>query len=438
MTAKGRKAKVRALAKRPGTPGEKAAAEAALLRIGAAALGSFGPVAPRVTRLTDALAKQLPAPATGNTITWDDLVAGFGVRVTAGAARSFVFNYRVKGSGQQRRVTIGSCADWATGAARAEAKRLRVLVDGGADPRGDHEDSRDAPTVSELIERFEREVLPRRKPNTIRSYTGMLKKHVRPFFGKFTKAADVEFADIDKLHQEITATGSKYAANRTVSMLSKIFSMAIKWKMRPDNPCKGVERNPESKRKRYMSGDELARLTKELVETPDKQFVGIVMLLVLTGARRGEVMSMRWDALQLVEGGSIWTKQSSETKQKRDHIVPLSEPVRQLLATIATTERNAEWVFPSDSKCGHIVEIKKSWRALLDRAGIEKLRVHDLRHSFASQLASSGASLALIGSLLGHSSPVTTARYAHLFDNVQREAAERVGKIVGDSNGNGG
>jgi integrase len=427
---KGRKAKVLALAVRPGTPGEGKAAEAALVRIGDTA------ILPRTTRLTDAAIKRLPLPAAGNVITWDDDVAGFGCRVTAAGARSFVFNYRVKGSGQQRRVTIGSVGDWSTGAARGEAKRLRRLVDSGADPRGDHEESRDAPTMAELIGKFESEYLPRKRPSTIRSYKGMLDKHIKPFFGKFTKVSEIEFADVDKLHFTVTATGSRYVANRCVSLLSRIFSLAIRWQMRADNPARGVERNPESKRRRYLSGDELARLTKALTETDDKQFVNVVMTLVLTGARRGEVFSMRWDALHLAKGKAVWSKPSSETKQKRDHTVVLSEPVRLLLASI---ERDGDFVFPSNGGTGHITEIKKSWKVLLARAGIKSLRVHDLRHSFASQLVNSGASLALIGSMLGHASPVTTSRYAHLYDETQREAAERVGKIVGDaSNGNGG
>jgi integrase len=427
-TMKGRKAKVQALAARPGTSGEGRAAEAALVRIGDTA------ISPRTARLTDAAIKRLPLPAAGNVITWDDDVAGFGCRVTAAGFRSFVFNYRVRGSGQQRRITIGSVGDWSTGAARNEARRLRRLVDNGADPRGDHEESRDAPTMAELLDRFETEYLPRKRPTTIRTYQGMLDKHLKPFFGRFTKAADVAYEDVDRLHREITATGSRYVANRCVSLLSRIFSLAIRWKMRSDNPARGIERNTEAKRKRYLSGDELARLTKALAETDDKQFVNIVMTLLLTGARRGEVLSMRWDALHLAEGKAVWSKPSSETKQKRDHTVVLSEPVRLLLASI---ERDGDFVFPGDGGAGHITEIKKSWKVLLDRAGIERLRLHDLRHSFASQLVNSGASLALIGSMLGHASPVTTSRYAHLYDETQREAAERVGKIVSEANGNG-
>jgi integrase len=170
-------------------------------------------------------------------------------------------------------------------------------------------------------------------------------------------------------------------------------------------------------------------LTKALAATPDRQFATIIGLLILTGARRTEVLSMRWDALSLVKGKAVWTKLGSTTKQRTDHVAPLSEAARQLLIGI---KRRGEFVFPSDGKARHIVEVKKGWAGLIARARIKNLRLHDVRHSFASQLASSGASLALIGSLLGHSSPTTTSRYAHLFDDVQREAVERVGAIVGN------
>ena len=287
--------------------------------------------------------------------------------------------------------------------------------------------------MADLIVRYETEQLPRKRASTIRAYKGLLDKHIRPHFGKHTKVADVAFNDIDKLHAKVTATGSTYVANRCVAVCSRMFSFAIRWEWRTDNPCRGIERNPESKRKRYLTGDELKRLTKALAETPDKQFVNIIMLLILTGARRGEVLSMRWADLTLAKDKGVWTKLGSTTKQKTDHVVPLSAPACQLLTKI---KKRGEFVFPStDNASGHIIEIKNGWAALCERAGIEGLRVHDLRHSFASQLVSSGASLPLIGALLGHSNPNTTARYAHLFDDPQRAAVEKVGAIVDATRG---
>jgi integrase len=135
---------------------------------------------------------------------------------------------------------------------------------------------------------------------------------------------------------------------------------------------------------------------------------------------------MRFDNLDLDRG--IWSKPGSTTKQKSDHEVPLSALVIQLLRGIETC---SEYVFPSNTKTGHVIDIQRPWVSLCKSAGISGLRVHDLRHSFASQLVNSGASLPLIGALLGHSNPTTTARYSHLFDDPQRAAVERISELVG-------
>jgi integrase len=378
-------------------------------------------------RLTDAGIKRLRAPRAGNKITYDSDVAGFGIRVTAAGARSFVFNYRTR-SGRERRHTVGSHPDWRTTGAREEARRLRRLVDEGGDPLADIEAERDAPTVAELCDRFELEHLPRKRPGTAADYRRMLRNHIRPHFGQHTKVADVDFSHIDALHRKISKAGYKHRANRVVAVLSKMFALAMRWKLRSDNPCKGIERNQEGKRKRYLSGDELVRLTTALAGHPDRQAADIVRMLLLTGARRGEVLTAKWADIDL--GAGTWSKPASTTKQAADHVVPLSAPARQLLSAIAGKGPVATYVFPSHGAAGHRTTIKRNWRQITKAAEIAGLRIHDLRHSFASQLASGGASLPLIGALLGHSNPVTTARYAHLYDDPQRAAVERVGAAV--------
>jgi integrase len=378
-------------------------------------------------RLTDATIKRLPAPIKGNKITYDSEVPGLGIRVTAAGARSFILNYRTR-SGRERRFTIGNHPDWRATEAREEARRLRRLVDEGGDPLAAIEAERAAPTMAELCNRFEQEHLLRKRPGTAADYRRMLRNHIRPYFGNHTKMADVTFADIDRLHRKISNAGHPRRANTTVAVLSKMFSLAIRWGMRNNNPCKGIERNPEIKRKRYLSGNELKRLTAALAQYPDQRSANIVRMLLLTGARRGEVLSMRWADVDLTTG--IWSKPASSTKQGTDHVVPLSAPARQLLSQIReqqTAKSFGEHVFPGNGSSSHIVEIKRFWRRLTKVAGINNLRIHDLRHSFASQLASSGSSLPLIGALLGHNNPVTTHRYAHLFDDPQRAAVERVG-----------
>ncbi|MER8655261.1 tyrosine-type recombinase/integrase [Mesorhizobium sp. M0847] len=406
-------------------------------------------------KLSDAEIKRLPTPATGNKITYDDDVKGFGVRVTKAGARSFILNYRTR-SGLERRYTIGSFPDWKSGPAREEAKRLKQQIDVGADPMGDVAATRDAKTVADLCDRFEEEHLTKKRASTSRDYKALIKNHVMPAL-KNKKVADVEFSDIDELHRKISK-GAPYLANRTVAVLSKMFGLAIKWRWRADNPAKGIERNDEQKRHRYLSVAELASLTKALAEHEDQQAANIVRLLLLTGARRGEVQAAKWDQFDIKDG--VWTKPGSTTKQKTLHRVPLSAPARQLLVGIHTAaekiaaKRGADmspYVFPGRGS-PHRIEIKKAWRELCLAAGIvqaavttdsrgrERItltptaRLHDLRHTYASVLASAGLSLPIIGALLGHTQPATTARYAHLMDDPLRQATERVAAILAPAN----
>jgi integrase len=199
--------------------------------------------------------------------------------------------------------------------------------------------------------------------------------------------------------------------------------------MRSDNPAQGIERNPEAKRKRYLKPDELARLMAALAKHGDQQAANIIRLLLLTGARSGEVLGARWDQFDLTTG--VWTKPAATTKQAIEHEVPLSAAARQLLSELyADRDPAAEYVFPGRSGVSHRVDLKRAWPAILKAAGITGLRVHDLRHSYASMLVSGGQSLPTIGALLGHTQPSTTARYAHLFDEVTRKATDTVGAIV--------
>lgn len=377
-------------------------------------------------RLTDVIVKRLPLPAAGNAVTWDTLVAGFGARVTAAGHRAFVIDYRNR-AGRKRRYTIGTFPDWSVSGAREEARRLKRDIDAGGDPLADIATERGAPTGDDLIWRFLEEHVSRKRPSTQADYRIAIERHIRPAIGN-KKVAEVAWNDVDALHRKLTKKGKPTQANRVVAVVSKMFALAVRWRMRPDNPAKGIERNPETKRKRYATPAELQRLMSALDQHPDPQGANIFRLCLLTGCRSHEAMSARWDAIDL--DGGIWTKPGATTKQRTDHVAPLSAPARQLLATLRR-QTNSEWVFPApDSSTGHRVTIAKSWRLLCKTANITGLHIHDLRHSFASQLASSGASLPLIGALLGHTQAQTTARYAHLFDDPQREAVERVGRIL--------
>lgn len=377
--------------------------------------------------LTDASVKRLPFPATGNKITYDDKVKGFGVRITAAGSRAFILNYRTR-AGIERRYTIGAFPEWTTTAARIEAGELKKRVDRGDDPMAEHQADRAAKTVTDLADRFKEEHLPKKRPATVRMYTALVDGEILPAMRNL-KVADVTFSDVDGLHRKITKRGAAYQANRAVAVLSKMFSLAIRWGWRLDNPARGIERNQETKRRRYLSAEELGRLTEALAKHEDRQAVDIIRLLLLTGARRGEVQSMRWENLDLVAG--VWTKPGATTKQTTEHRVPLSEAARQLLANLrAEADDDTEFVFPGRGGEAHRVELKGDWATLCRNAKIKGARLHDLRHTYASILASSGLSLPIIGALLGHTQPATTARYAHLFDDPLRSATERAGAVL--------
>lgn len=382
------------------------------------------------SKLTDGLVKRLDPPTTGNRIEYDTDVKGFGARVTAAGAKSFILNYRTR-SGRERRFTIGQFPAWQTTAARIEAKELRKLVDQGGDPLAEIQSQREAPTVADLCERYRTDHLPKKRATSQVDDKSMIEGRILPAL-RHRKVAEVSFSDIDALHRSISAA-HPYRANRVVALLSKMFALAIRWGWRTDNPAKGIERNQEVKRTRYLDAGELERLTAALADHPDRQAANIIRLLLLTGARRGEVQGARWDQFDLTKG--VWTKPGATTKQKTDHRVPLSGPARQLLADLyAARAEGAEHVFPGRG-AAHRVELKNDWKALCKAAGIANARLHDLRHTYASMLASANISLPTIGALLGHTQPQTTARYAHLFDDPLRIATERVGAIVSEKRG---
>lgn len=401
-------------------------------------------------RLTDGIVKSLPAPEYSNKIYYDSDIKGFGCRVTSAGARSFVLNYRTR-NGRERRYTIGRFPDWKTTAARREAGDLKASIKGGGDPLADLATDRDAPTVADLCARYEEEHLPKKRASSQRNDRAMIKRVILPIL-KHKQVRTITFADVEGLHRRITQRGTPQSANRMVALLSKMFTLAIRWEWRADNPAKGVERNPEVKRQRYLTGKELKELTRALALCADQQATNIIRLLLLTGARRGEVLSAQWNQFDLSVG--TWVKPAATTKQKADHRIPLSAAALELLSRLREqSDDDAVFVFPGRMG-GHRQEIRKAWTEVCEDAGIvttksitdaegnehiitkPSARLHDLRHTYASILASEGMSLPIIGALLGHTQPQTTARYAHLFDDPLRHATERVGAIVtGQSSG---
>jgi integrase len=368
----------------------------------------------------------LPTPERGAKVYYEEGGEGFGVRVTAKGVRSFVVDYRTR-AGQKRRYTIGRCKDWSVNTAREKAKAVLFGAKKGEDPIQERSDEREAPTVATLAGRYIEEHLPSKRPSSQHDDKAMIAAYILPAL-KNVKVADVDFSRVSKLHRDITRDGKPYRANRVLALLSKMFSLANRWRVCTENPCKGVQKNTEEPRERYLEPDELERLMKVLVEYPDRQAANAIMLLLLTGARKSEVVRAPWSEFDLTKG--IWAKPSSHTKQKRAHRVPLNPAALELLKAIKNDLPDAEYVFPGRIKGKPRDSVEGAWRKIRSAAGLEDVRLHDLRHTYASLLISDGVSLPIIGRLLGHTQAQTTMRYAHLADEPLREATNRVGKRI--------
>ena len=308
--------------------------------------------------------------------------------------------------------------------AKEIARGVLADVVRGADPVEQRKTHLQAPTMQELSERYVAEHAElKKRASSIKNDRSYLERHILPRF-KSKKVREISPADVQALHNALADT--PYQANRVLALLSKLFSLAVRWEMRPDNPAKGIEKFHEEKRRRWLSDQELARLTAALADHPNQVLSDAIRLQLLTGARIGEVLTATWADFDLERG--VWTKPSHHTKQKRTEHLPLSNAAQDLLAAIQTTRGNQKYLFENPASQKPYKDIKRFWSSITATANLDDYRIHDNRHTHASHLVSSGMSLAIVGRLLGHTNPLTTQRYAHLADDPLREAAEVMGQ----------
>jgi integrase len=397
-------------------------------------------------KLTQKIIDKLKHPAAGNRILYDSEIPGFGVRITSAGVLSFILNYRVHG--RERRCTIGRYPELTATAARERALQLRGRILDGHDPLEERKQDRTQPTLGELAtEYLERYAEKNKRPSSVRNDKAMIDGIVRPRLGALRLKA-VGSRDIEALHASLKTT--PYQANRVLALLSKMFSLAIEWGWTAENPAKGVQRFHEDRRERWLSTEELQRFTAALDAYKDQDAANALRLLLLTGARAGEVLKATWSEIDLERG--VWTKPSHHTKQKKIEHIPLSPPALELLKAMkprgatgplfigrdgskARVSLKRPWI-QACKAAGLTVEITKEGKRLT-KEGKHKLltrykptiRKHDLRHSYASHLVSNGVSLQIVGKLLGHTQPQTTQRYAHLSDAALRDATNQFGEI---------
>jgi integrase len=241
----------------------------------------------------------------------------------------------------------------------------------------------------------------------------MLNTLVLPAIGRL-RVSNVRQEDLDQLHRQVSET-RPVRANRMAQLLSKMFNLAVRWGYCETSPALGIRKNPETKRTRYLSDAELSRLLAALEAHDNRQSANVVRLLLLTGARRGEVLSASWDQFDLDAG--LWIKPSAHTKQKKEHRVPLSAEAVRLLRAMKNEDGASPYLFPGKTPDQPQTDLKHFWDSICRQANLPDCRLHDLRHTYASILASEGLSL-----------------YSHLFDEPLREATDRVARRV-TSNG---
>ncbi|RBI69881.1 integrase [Roseovarius sp. TE539] len=373
---------------------------------------------------------------------FDTELRGFAVCIYRGGGRAFTLDYRY--AGRQRRMTFGRWPDWSVSAARTRAKELRREIDAGGDPLANRDAVREAPRVADLIARYVEVHLTHLAARNAADQRAMMEKFIASAWGRML-VTEVSSYDVELLLTRIAEGRARPAkakpnnrarklqgakptpvrANRVGEVVRKMFAYAVKWGWREDNPAMGFRRRMETPRERYLSQDEIARLAAALDAAEDKRAADIIRLCMLTGARVGEVRQARFEDFNLEH--LSWTKPATTTKQRRVHRVPISDEaaaiVRQRrLAVIA----GPPWLFPGDTPGQPVQEIRRFWRRIQKETGIEDVRIHDLRHTFASLLVSGGASLEMIGKLLGHSQMQTTQRYAHLMDSPLRAGVDAV------------
>lgn len=362
----------------------------------------------RGARLTKRFVDAAKPRPKGRAYYWDAELRGFGLMVTASGAKSYLFQYS-RGHSKPR-VTIGTHGEpWTPDTARKEALRLRGLVAAGGDPASTRKTAKAAPTLRSFAKRYlEDHAEPRKK--SAAEDARLLKKTILPFLGR-KRITEVSRADLVRFH--LARRGTPYLANRALALLSKLFALAEAWGERPQgtNPAHGIERFREEKRKRFLDAEELVRIGAALraAEGEEPLFaLAAIRFLLLTGCRLGEVLSLEWAHVD--DGRACLRLPDSKTGAKD---VPLGVAALDLLAALPKVEGNP-YVFPGRLAGRPLVGVPHVWHRIRATAKVSDVRLHDLRHSFAAAAVGGGASLPLVGAILGHSSPTTTARYAHL------------------------
>lgn len=360
---------------------------------------------------------EIPTPSGRNRIYRYDLkVRGLAVCVLPSGKKIFLVYRKI--NGRPERITIGSVNDFTIEQARGKASEINGAVSKGENPASKNRLAKEEATLGKLFDVY----LERHA----KVHKSSWKEDVRQFncylsSWKRKQLSTIRKIDIQKLHQEVGNNSGHYAANRLLSLLASLFNRANELGLwGKQNPAHGIKKFKEKSRSRFLQADELPRFFKALSEELNETARDYILMSLLSGARKANVLAMRWDQINLEIG--IWTIPT--TKNGDEHTIPLVTQALEILRNRYAIKQS-DWVFPSTGKSGHLSDPKKAWERILMRAGITNLRLHDLRRSLGSWQASTGASLSIIGKTLAHRNVSTTAIYARLNIDPVREAMNK-------------
>jgi len=367
-----------------------------------------------------------PAPGS-DVLVWDDRLPGFGIRAYPSGRRAWVIQYRVGRA--TRRLLLGAVGELTPDAARKLARANLAAVLGGRDPSSERRSLREAQTVAELCDRYlELHAKPRKR--SWRDDEQRFRAYVKPRLGRM-RAREVKRADVRVLHRWIATKTGRYAANRTVALVSHLFSWGEKEGALPEghpNPARGVDRFPERARDRWLSPDEVRRVVQALASESNAHVRGYFLLALLLGMRKREILRARWHDVDTTR----WTLRLPETKSGRPHELPLGRQARELLGVLPQVDDNPH-VFPGQvpGESLSVSAIDQAWRRIREVAGVPDARLHDLRRTLGSWVTQQTGSIALVGALLNHSDPrVTAAHYSRFADENRRSALDAHGDAV--------
>ena len=358
---------------------------------------------------------------------WDHELSGFGVRVYPSGTK--VYLVQTRSGGKSRRITIGRHGVLTAEQARRKAAQLIASIKAGEEPARSQSPPDAGPTIAEVAERYMKEhVAVRCKRSTARACRCTLDRYLLPAFGA-RPLGTIGREEVAALQYRLHKTPTM--ANRVVDLLSRLFNMAEAWGVAPDggNPCRFVQKYKERSRERFLSEEEFGRLGRVLDELEAEgkvsaNAVAAIRLLMLTGCRRGEIVTLRWEDVDL-EAGELRLRDAKTGPRQ----VALSPAAVRVLSAIRRHADNP-WVIAGRKPGTRLANLNASWLVVRARAGLEDVRLHDLRHSFASRALALGESLSMIGKLLGHRKVQTTARYAHLAQDSVKVSAARVAESL--------